>query len=374
MSGVDVVSVADGKTKIVGLDGQTAVGVDDQNRMKVGVTLLADVVGIGNQYGWDNSPWAYVTVDPDYDTGDQGIITIGTEDCSYTVLEGDSYSDVMAGLANSINTNANVKDSWLATIYFDKIHIRSKVQGDQTDDISVVATGTLELTASSDKLDRVWKPIMVEVDPYDKRYGRIGVFGEIGVLRRANNPIHISEVKNIATASEVVFTDKTIPIQTVWYITNVLVADDISTKFTMYSGIQRDKIEEYIADGETTHFPLDNNSVNSSNYITVTVDSVEKTLGSDYSIADYVAGRSQIVFPANKKPVNNAVVEITYDAAKRILALFVQANSSQDFEWGAPIKLDGDNGEFIIASVTNKSANEGEAIANINGFFEPKFI
>jgi len=175
--------------------------------------------------------------------------------------------------------------------------------------------------------------------------------------------------KTIASTNEIVFSDRSVTINQKWFITNIAVADSRSAEFTVYKGIERDVVKTFNGDGNKKEFTLAYNGIEQSDYITVTVDENPKICGTDYVLQQNQDDetKTDIVFiDVPGIGVNN--ISITYDAVKVCLGLFVQADSSESFEFGAPIKLD--YGQFFICSVKNKAANAAVVILNVNGFFE----
>lgn len=357
-------------TGIVGYDNNL-VGVTDDNKIKVKATVSA--ISQGEIWGWDKYPTGWVILGGTITTDDWIKITIDGYDCQYTIQAGDTWDNIVQGLVDAINNNSNVNGKVDAFNQYKLIFIRAEEAGEKYNNLSLSTSvsggATITATRSYSEIKKLWKEILIEQDKDDKRYGWLGIYGDVGSRTKADNPIHITVRKSIATSKEVVFIDKNVPSNKVWYITNVAVADDISTEFRLYHGIERDRVEYYSGDGNEDDFTIDYNAISSSDYISITVDGSPLTLDSDYWV--YLdpnnEEKSYINFKNPPGSGTNNIV-ITYQACKLDLGLFVQASSSQPFDFGAPIKLNSSN--FIIGTVSNKSANAGIAIMNINGFYE----
>jgi len=377
----DIDNRGDQDIRIRGLvsSGNYPADVDSQNRLKVKTTIaVGEVTGVGENYGWDNFPSGWVELGGTIVAGDWVKITINGYDSQYTIQSGDTWKDIVDGLVAVINNNSDVNSSVDAyPIYNRIVYIRGEYVGDEFLDVTLTASVSGSITATVDshtidnnnKLDHRWKEILIEEDVNDRRRGWLSITGEVGSRTKAENPIHLCIRKSLATKNEVIFTDTTVPSERKWYITNVAVADDLGAEFRIYHGIERDRIEYFSGDGNENTFTLDYNAIALNDYIVVKVNGETKTLGDDYNVEQNAedSTKSDIVFD-NAPPTGSDNIEITYDAVHLNLGLFVQSSSSQTFEFGAPIKLEP--GEFIIASVVNKSANAGIVILNLNGFYE----
>ena len=348
--------------------GPDVITEDGTNYLRTKTTVGSTVTG--EIYGWDIYPSGWVELGGSITSGDIVTITIDGYDSSYTVQTSDEWSDIVDGLVTNINDNTNVNTKVKAFSQHKLVFIRAQERGDKYDGLILSASVSTDATVTADanhtELAFYWKEILVEEDDDDKRYGRIGVFGEVGSRTKAENPIHITVKKNIATTSEVVFADKDVPSNTIWYITNIAVADGRAAEFLVYHGLERNRNETFTGDGSTTTFTLDYNAVGNEDYIDVVTDGSAASFGGDYELKqnDDDEKKTDIIFSS----APSTSVDVTYDTTKLSLGLFVVENTSQDFEFGAPIKLD--EGEFLIASVKNKASNAATALLNINGFTE----
>ncbi len=349
--------------------------VTPEGKLKTSTTVGA--VGVGETYGMDLYPSAWITLGGSITTDNWVKITIDSYDSQYTIQAGDTWEDIVAGLVNAINSNNDVKDKVDAFSHYKRVFIRGEEQGDKFEGLSIstsVSSGaSITSIANDNTIKKLWKEVLIEEDEHDRRFGRIGVFGEVGSRTKAENPIHICVRKSIATQNEIVFADKIVPSDKIWYITNVAVADDNATEFKVYHGTQRDYTgDSFTGDGSTEIFALSYGAINNANYIEVKIDSVVKTLGSDYDVIQNPNDetKSNIVFTMAQPPANGSSITVTYDTVILKLGLHVIANDSKPFMFGAPIKMEESN--FLVVSVQNKSANAGIAIANINGFYEDK--
>jgi hypothetical protein len=213
-----------------------------------------------------------------------------------------------------------------------------------------------------------WQKISAEEYPPNSGQYWIGVFGEVGTRTKAENPINISVKKVLATKNLTVFYDGTVPSGKVWYILSAEVADDLAAEFDIWEGIQRERVEYKSGDGSTKTFYTNYAIIDNPSYITVKVGGITRTYGSDYTVGISDDGTIGSVTFSTAPPAGTNNIEITYDAVIRRSASFVQASSSFNHEFEAPLKLT--EGKFIIASVSNKSANAGVVCMNLSGFYE----
>jgi len=234
--------------------------------------------------------------------------------------------------------------------------------------ITVTGAITYELPVGNDVVVRRNKLNLVQPDPDDPRYGAMNVRGDVSSVTKADNPIHTTVRKSVASTKEQVFIDKTVPAKQVWYLTNIVVADDSAAEFRLYAGLQRAKVETFTGNGTNKEFYPVNNVISFATYVSVRVGGVLQTLDSDYWV--YINPSDETGGWINMKvaPGNGVAVQVTYDATKIVFASFVQASSQSEMEFGAPVKLT--SGKFYVSSITNKSGAAAVGIANINGYFE----
>lgn len=355
----------------------------DNGALEANVNMTLDIVGVGNIFGFDNNPFGFVAIAGNPEAGNTVTVNVGSFQKVYTVEAGDTLPDIAAGLAALFNADASFDDDWLAGSHNCALFIRSLEQGRRLDGISFSASTAqgsgsgLDLTATANDttLQRLFKQILVEVDDQDWRVGRIGVFGEVGTRTRADNPIFLSVRRVLATKAETVFFDKNVadlttnPKIDVAFITDILVGNDQAAELLVYRGSERDAVENFTGDGSTKVFNLPTNAVRSANHVTVTVDGSPQTLGADFDVIDSSDGSLHSI-EFSSAPGNGEAIVVTYDAVDRVVDAFVQASSSQQVQFGAPIKLEKGEGHFLIASVTNKAANAAACSVNANGFFE----
>lgn len=347
--------------------------VEESGLRKLSVKATVAAVSEGEIWGWDKYPTGWVILGGTITTDDWVKITIDGYDSQYTIQAGDTWEDVVQGLVNAINNNNDVNEKVDAFSQYKLVFVRAETASDTYEGLtlstSVSSGATITATRSYETIRKLWKHILVEEDNDDKRYGRIGVFGEVGSRTKAENPIHIAVRKELATKDEIVFADKTIPSEKIWYITNGAVADELAAELRIYHGFERDKVEYFSGDGVEDTFALEKNAICNSDYIEVKVNDVVQELGSDYDLNQNSSDetKTDIVFSSPPSSGTNNI-QVTYDSTQFKLGLFVQASASQIFTFGAPIKLVA--GEFIVASVVNKSANSGVVIFNVNGFYE----
>lgn len=213
-----------------------------------------------------------------------------------------------------------------------------------------------------------WVKINAEEYPPSSGEYWIGVFGEVGTRTKAENPINESIRKILATRNLIVFYDTDVPAGKIWYILAADVADDLASEFNIWQGYQRDRVELFSGNGTNKNFSTTYSILDNPSYVLVKVGGVTKTWDSDYIITVSDDGKTAtIVFGiAPASGTNN--VEVTYDAVQRKCAAFIQTSSSYTHVFQAPLKLTA--AQFIVASVSNKSANAATVCVNLSGFFE----
>jgi hypothetical protein len=366
----------DGRQEFIikGESGDYAAEVTSDNKLKVQAQVSASATG--EIYGWDLYPSAWTILGGTITTDDWVKITIDGYDSQYTILEGDTWEDVVQGLVDAINNNSNVNAKVDAFSHYKMVFVRAETQGDEFNNLtyttSVSGGATITATANNSVMTFYWKEVLVEEDPNDRRYGWLGIFGDVGSRTKADNPINICVRKTLATQNQQVFADKTVPADTVWYIGGMLGADDVGGEMQVWEGIERDKVDSWSADGTLFTHVLSYGCLKNSTYHSVKVNGGGTYVqGTDYAIEDCPTDetKSQIRWiKSQTMPLENDTVTITYDAVIRRAALFVQASSSQEYTFHAPIKLQAEN--FIIASVEQKSSNAAVCIINLSGFYE----
>jgi len=374
--------------QLLGPDGNP-LATGPGGELQTMINLIADISGVGNIFGFDNNPSGWVIYSGTPAEGNTVTVTVGTVQKVYTVQAGDTLYDIASEVATLFEADSTFKADYLARAYQNLTFVRSLEQGDEhaNDALTVlVEQGTaagLDMSAVTSDTDppstlqKMFKRILVEVDEEDWRVGRIGVFGEVGTRTRADNPIFLSVRKTLATGAETLFFDRDVtdlatdPNIDLAFITDVLVADDVGGELRLYKGLERDRVENFTGDGATEQYELAHNCVEIASYVSVTVGGVPKSLGPDYTIEDGDSPDKHILeFKA--APANGAAIVVTYDAMLRVLIAFVQASASQAMQFGAPIKLERDAGHFLVATVSNKSANAAVVGVNANGFYELK--
>jgi len=355
----------------------------DNGALETNVNLTLDVVGVGNIFGFDNNPFGFVAIAGNPEAGNTVTVNVGSFQKVYTVEAGDTVFDIAAGLAALFNADEDFDDNWIAGSHNCALFIRAIEQGLKLEGISFSASTAqgsgsgLDLTATVNDatLQRLFKRILVEVDDQDWRVGRIGVFGEVGTRTRADNPIFLSVRRVLATNAEMVFFDKEVaglttnPKIDVAFITDLLIGNDQASELLVYRGIARDAVENFVGDGVTKIFELSANAVAAASHVAVTVDGVPKTIVADYTVDDSADGLRQAI-NLKTAPGSGVAIVVTYDKLDRVVDAFVQASSSQQVQFGAPIKLEKSKGHFLIASVKNKASNAAACAVNANGFFE----
>ena len=370
----DIDRKGDQEVRIVDKVSQESVDVvteSGKNKLRVKATVSA--VSEGEIWGWDKYPSGWVIIGGSITTDDWVKITIDGYDSQYTIQAGDTWEDIVDGLRDAINDNSNINDKVDAFSHYKMVFIRAEEPTDKYEGLSLatsVSSGaTITATRSYTTIKKLWKQILLEEDRDDRRYGWLGIYGDVGSRTKADNPIHICIRKELATKDEIVFADETVPSERIWYITNGAIADELAAEFRIYHGFVRDQVEYFSGDAVEDTFTLSKNAIANSDYILVKISGVPKTLGTDYEIEQNSSDgtKSDVIF-TTAPPSGTDNIEVTYDTCKIKLGLFVQTSSSQPFDFGAPIKLL--TGEFIVASVMNKSANAGVVIFNLNGFYE----
>jgi len=282
-------------------------------------------------------------------------------------------------VANTLNANGTFTAKFEAKALCNLVFLISDLQGEcgefaDAGDVNVTTTGgtTVQIDTNNDKLIRRSKQVLVEADSKDNRFGRIGVFGEVGAISKADNPINVVVRKTLATSGETIFVDKTVPAGQRQFIVVVAVADDVAAEFNFWDGQERDRIETWIADGTLFTQVIGFMSLKNSAYQILVVNNTGTyTEGVDYVIEDSPNDetKSQVRWiRSSTKPANGHTVKLTYDAVIRRAGIFVQASSTESYEFGAPVKIEA--GKYYIVSVSNKSANSSVVIANVSGFFE----
>ncbi len=286
-------------------------------------------------------------------------------------------------IMNDLNNDSSFKNNFVAKSLYNMVFIISKNQGEEGEypeagDLTITPSGTttVQVETNFDRIIRRQKQVLGEADSVDNRYVRLGIYGEVGSRTKADHPINVSVRKTLATKGQIVFVDKSVPTNQIWFIGGVAVADEVASEFSVWEGKERDRVESWTADGTLFTHVLDYQCLTHSNYHNITVNGVGGyTEGDDYVIEDYPDDetKSQLRWiNTSNTPASGDVVEITYDAVIRRVALFVQAESSQEYYFQAPIKLEP-NG-FILAIVENKSANAAVVICNISGFYEELIV
>jgi len=165
--------------------------VEENGVKKLRVKAAIGVTSSGQIMGWDHTPTGYVTLGGTITTDDWVKITIDGYDSQYTIEAGDSFDDAVSGLVVAINANDNVNTKITASAQYNRVFIRGNEAGEKYEGITLLAAvssgATLTAVRSSATLIMLWKHILVEEDECDRRYGRIGVFGEVGSRKKAEN-------------------------------------------------------------------------------------------------------------------------------------------------------------------------------------------
>ena len=356
--------------------------VGDNDQLISDITIVQDIVGVGNIFAFDNYPSGWVTLDGTITDGDTVDITVGGVTEQHIVATGETLEDIAQSLAADLNANGTFAADFEAMSRYTTIFTLARRQGDELDGtgLSTDTSGgaTITATPNDSTLKRLFKEVRGETDNEDARVVRLGVFGEVGTRTRAENPVFLSVRKELATGNQTLFMDKTVASLTtdtqisVAFITDVIVADDVGGEFRLYKGLFRDRVEDFVGDGTTKTFTLDYTAVEVESHTVITVEGEEqKNNETDYHIDDCPTNdaKSDIIFKA--APQNGDDIQVTYDACeRRILGAFVQPSTSQQVRLGAPLKLVKDSNHYMIGTVSNKSANAAVVIMNILGFFE----
>lgn len=349
-----------------------------KNRLAVDATVN---VAVEDFYGFDNNASTYFLITNAEDIGDTINIQIDSPPivnvtAILTASEAGNIEATAILVKNNLNADSDFKTKFLAKVLHNKIYIISYDVGEKgeypnttPDDFRVITTGmtTVNIPFDFNRIIRREKLIIGEPDPKDNRFVRLGIFGDIGAITKANNPINLSIRKNLATKTLTIFVDQDIPSSQIWYILGCAVADDLAAEFNLWEGIERNREENYVGDGTTAIFALDYAIMDNAGYIIVKIDAVVQTFGTDYDILVSEDGTTGTVI-FNSAPANNSNIEVIYAAVIRRCAAFVQGDSSYTYKFEAPVKLS--EGQFFIGTVSNKSANAGIVCMNISGFFE----
>ena len=371
---------------VIAKDGVSADIITSGGKNRLGVDAEINVE-VEDFICFDNYASTYFTVTNAGSVGDTIDVEIDTPaivdvTSTLTATEAGDEDATASLVASDLEDDSSFNTKFIARALDDKVYVISKDAAEKgeypnvsPDDFRVTVTGTTTVNIPNDfnRIIRRNKLILGEGDSLDNRYARIGVFGEVGSRTKAENPINISVRKTLATAGQIIFSDKTVPSGQIWYIGGVAVADELNAEFSIFEGVERDKVESWTADGTLFTEELDYHCLKSGDYHTVLVNDAGTWIeGTDYVIEDSSSNgdsKSQLRWIKSQTvPSDGDTVKITYDAVIRRLGLFVQASTSQPYTFEAPVKLAA--GRFIISTVENKAANAGVVIANISGFFE----
>lgn len=253
---------------------------------------------------------------------------------------------------------------------------------DETNYAGVTDTGRLKVDAAVttsvtlvtqiygwDKDESLWKKVLLKPYPLPtSEHGWLSIFGTVGSLTMAKNPIDFSIRKTIATLNPTPIIDKTVPTNKRWYITSIIFANDNASELQFFKGIQRSKVEYFSGNGTAVRFTLSYQAIPHGNYITVKVGGVQKVYGSDFWVEDNPTDdkKSDVVFKT-APPAGTNNIEVTYDAVERRRGCFVQASSSFLDSIPSPIRLL--ENEFFVALVLNKASNAAVCVLTVGGFW-----
>lgn len=192
----------------------------------------------------------------------------------------------------------------------------------------------------------------------------------VNTVSHADNPIHLSAKKIIATDNWVTFIDENIPANIIWYISTIIVGGEDKTFFEGWKGLERNRVETYSGNGSAKNFPLDYGCIDIDQYVSVVVDSATLTRDVDYWVEEHDTDidKSKIRFNTAPSSSSNNVI-ITYDASTRITGLASPKDSSVSSQFiGAPVKLT--SGQFLVIIVKSHDSSAGIVYSTINGFSE----
>jgi len=296
-----------------------------------------------------------------------------------TATEAGDIEALATLIKNDLNSDEDFSAKFIAKSLYNIVFISALDQAEKGEypddnDLDVDTTGTTVVTVDSgyDKILTRSKKVIGEADPTNPRHIRLGIFGEVGSRTKAENPINFRVRKSLSTSGQQIFADKTVESNRVWYITSALMANDLASEMSLWHGYQRDKTESWEADGTLFTHVLDYGCLTNSDYHTVTVNGGGSySEGTDYVIEDCPTddAKSQLRWiKSQSKPANEDTVQIVYDAVVARLGVFVPSTGSQPYSFDSPIKMTA--GNFLIATVQNKSANTGISIVNVGGYYE----
>ena len=356
--------------------GQKVTIVSDggQGRMLTDAT-----VSVEQTLGFDNYADQWIVLTSIGNAGDTIRFQIeggasGDVTITRTATE-DTLSKLAIKIVNSLNADATFRTRWTAKAFNQVVFIIGIVPGElgeapNAGDVIVTVSGTITFNQDTfhDRVIRRNKTALLTPDFQDNRVGVLGVQGEVSSVLKAGNPIFFNIQRILSTATETEFLDLTVPTLQTYFISQVIGASELDSKFVVYRGFFRDYVQnitgtvsnDYILDYECMPTPFQ------GSYWSVTVGGVPNT---NFEILDDPNDdKKSILRYTGAGNLDGQAIVVTYDAVDRIIVGFIQKPSSAIVPLQTPLKLE--EGEFVIVTIKNRSNNAGEATVSLIGFFE----
>ena len=375
----DMVSTQDCAIYDEATGNSVSVGLRDGK----GILYTDSTVTIEETLGFDNygDQWIVLTsagsagntIRFQIEGGASGDVTI-----TRTASETDIYL-LAAKIGVALNADPTFIVRWKAKIFNQVVFIVARVLGERGEapdagDVVVTKTGgiTFNQDTDQDKIIRRPKTALISPDRYDNRVGILGVQGEVSSVLKSDNPIHINVQKNLATTSETLFYDATVPALKDWYISELIGASELDAKIIMYKGIQRARVVSWTGTTSNDHtlayecMPDPFQGSGTGLYWQVKVNTVITTT---FTIIDDPTDHTKSILRyTGAGNLLGKTVEITYDAVDRVLVAFISKPGSAIVPLETPLKLT--TGQFLIVTEKNRSNSAGEAAVSLVGFYE----
>jgi len=341
---------------------------------------VAATVTVEEIFGTDNYPDTWFRITNSGSIGDTirvkidqpAIVDVTTTLTANEVGDIDKAATLIAATLNADPTFASL---FQAKTLFPFVFVTSRLPAEKGEypipgDFSVTVTGTTtySMDSDNDRIIRRKKSTFLTPDAEDPRLGVLGIRGDVSSTIKANNPVHESIRKILASTTLTPFYDQTVPDKQVWYVPAIEIADDTSGEMDVWRGIQRSREIFFSGNGSNKNFLMLYAAIEHATYMRVWVGGVEKFINTDWNVTVSDDGHSATLIFKSAPPSGTNNIRIVYDAVKRVAGVFIQASSSYSHNFEAPLKLSA--GEFVIVTVANKSNNSAVIIVNFNGFYE----
>ena len=222
-----------------------------------------------------------------------------------------------------------------------------------------------------DKGESIWKKILIKPYPTPtSTQGWLSIWGEVGSTTRAKNPLHWSTDKVSGGSLTIGLIDVNVTSGQVWYVPYMVLATEGKTFYYAYQGITRNYVKNFVGDGSTKYFNLDDMAVNDNQeiYTSLKVGGVTKVNPENFEIEDVPNSNGiQSRIYIKSAPGNGVAIEVTYHRVIRKLAMYLPAAANQTVNFAAPIRLT-DIQFFLLIGDFLGSAGQ-KMMATVNGFY-----